>query len=69
MGTEQKRGLPVESTHVMSFFVCAASALSVAILFYSWRSYHQQLVQQHYKLRERVTYMLWVAANTLPEVK
>jgi hypothetical protein len=53
----------------MSFFVCAASALSVAILFYSWRSYHQQLVQQHYKLRERVTYMLWVAANTLPEVK
>jgi hypothetical protein len=53
----------------MNVVVCAASALSVAVLFYSWRSYHQQLLQQHNKLRERVTYMLWVMANSGPEAK
>jgi hypothetical protein len=48
----------------MSAFVCAASALSVAVLFYSWRSYHEMRMK---KLRERVTYMLWVMANSVPD--
>jgi hypothetical protein len=51
----------------MSAFVCAASALSVAVLFYSWRSYHQIHETRQKKLRERVTYMLWVMANSAPD--
>jgi hypothetical protein len=53
----------------MNLVVCAASALSVAVLFYSWRSYHQQILLHRNKLRERVTYMLWVMANAGPEAK
>jgi hypothetical protein len=53
----------------MSVVVCAASALSVALLFYSWRSYNEKSEQRHKLLRERVTYMLWVMANTLPDCK
>ena len=58
-----------KATTPMNLVVCAASALSVAMLFYSWRSYHQQLLHQRNKLRERVTYMLWVMANSGPEAK
>jgi hypothetical protein len=53
----------------MSVVVCAASALSVALLFYSWRSYAQKHEQRNQQLRERVTYMLWVMANTAPDCK
>jgi len=53
----------------MSFVVCAVSALSVAGLFYSWRSYRERHDQLHKQLRERVTYMLWVMANTAPDCK
>jgi len=51
----------------MSVFVCAASALSVAILFYSWRSYAETVQVNDKKMRERVTFMLWTAANNPPE--
>ena len=50
----------------MSFIVCAASAMAVAILFYYWRFYHQKIVQQ--QLRERVAYMLWVMADAAPDM-
>ena len=53
----------------MNVVVCAASALSVAVLFYSWRAYHLQISERHSKLRERVTYMLWVMVNTVPDSK
>jgi hypothetical protein len=53
----------------MTFVVCSVSALSVALLFYSWRSYAQKHEQQEKTLRERVTYMLWVMANTAPDCK
>ena len=53
----------------MNFVVCAASAMSVALLFYSWRSYNQKHEQRRKQLRERVTYMLWVMANTLPDCR
>ena len=36
----------------MSVVVCAASALSVAVLFYGWRSYQQKIECQHKQLRE-----------------
>jgi hypothetical protein len=51
----------------MSVVVYAASALSVAVLFYSWRSYHEKIEHRQKQLRERVTYMLWVMANGMPE--
>ena len=53
----------------MNVIVYAASALSVAVLFYSWRSYHEKSEQRSKKLRERVTYMLWVMANTVADCK
>jgi hypothetical protein len=53
----------------MSVVVCAASALSVALLFYSWRSYNEKNEQRNKQLRERVTYMLWVMANTAPDCR
>jgi hypothetical protein len=51
----------------MSVVVYAASALSVAVLFYSWRSYHEKIANRERLLRERVTYMLWVMANSVAE--
>lgn len=42
----------------MEFFVCAAAALSVALLFYSWRYYRHKTGERQKQLRERVTYML-----------
>jgi hypothetical protein len=51
----------------MSEIVLAVSAMSVAYLYCSWRSYHEQISLRHRQLRERVTYMLWVMANNIPE--
>ena len=51
----------------MSLVVCAASALAVASLFYSWRSYSHRNECRLKQLRERVAYMLWVMANGVPE--
>jgi hypothetical protein len=51
----------------MNVVVYAASALSVAILFYGWRAYHEKMQSRNKQLRERVTYMLWVMANSVPE--
>jgi len=53
----------------MSVVVCAASALSVALLFYGWRSYQHKVENREKQLRERVTYMLWVMANSVPEMR
>ena len=50
----------------MNVVAYAASALSVAIIFYGWRAYHQRMTGQQKQLRERVTYMLWVMANSAP---
>ncbi len=48
--------------------VVYASALSVAVLFYGWRTYQQKIECRHKQLRERVAYMLWVMANRVPDV-
>jgi hypothetical protein len=47
----------------MSAFVYAVSAMSVALLYSTWRAYHEKLLERHRQLRERVAYMLWVMAN------
>ena len=53
----------------MQTIVCNFSALAVATLYYCWRGYHQHRQMRRQVLRERVTYMLWVMANSVPELK
>jgi hypothetical protein len=43
--------------------ICGLAALSVASVFYTYRAYVDHLMARQRTLRERVTYMLWVAAN------
>jgi hypothetical protein len=43
------------------------AAFTVATLFYSYRAYFDALRARHRKLRARVAYMLWVAANAAGE--
>jgi hypothetical protein len=38
-------------------------ALAVATIFYGYRDYLVRLRSKERRLRERVAYMLWVAAN------
>jgi hypothetical protein len=49
----------------MHMICCNVAALSVACLFYVWRSYAAGLVCRERTLRERVTYLLWVMANRI----
>ena len=49
---------------IMNFVVCSVAALSVASLFYCWRAHDDKRKQRDKQLRERVTYMLWVMANS-----
>jgi hypothetical protein len=51
----------------MSVMVCAVTAMSVALIYSNWRTYEQKNVNRQRLLRERVTYMLWVMANGMPE--
>ncbi len=44
-------------------FSCNLAALSIAVLYYSWRDGYHKKRNEEKKLRERVAYMLWVAAN------
>ena len=48
----------------MQTIVCNVSALTVASLYYCWRSYYHRRVQREQTLRQRVAYMLWVMANS-----
>lgn len=50
----------------MQTIVCNLSALAVATLFYYWRGYRQHQLRQRQVLCERVTYMLWTMAQTVP---
>jgi hypothetical protein len=49
----------------MPTLVCNASALAVATLFYYWRAYRQTHELRERDLRQRLSYMLWVMANTV----
>ena len=49
----------------MPTILCNFAALAVAGLFYTWRAYHGARLQRTQALRERVTYMLWVMANSV----
>jgi len=42
---------------------CGLAAFVVASIFYGYRAYTEWLLHRQRTLRERVAYMLWVAAN------
>jgi hypothetical protein len=42
---------------------CNAAALTVALIFYLWRSHHHFVLRRRRVLRERVAYMLWMMAD------
>lgn len=45
---------------------CNLAALAIAVIFYAWREvYHARYLRERV-LRERVAYMLWVAATETP---
>jgi hypothetical protein len=58
--------LPVSEILSMNVVVFSFAALSVASLFYCWRAHDDKVKQREKQLRERVTYMLWVMANSNP---
>jgi hypothetical protein len=43
------------------------AALAVAVIFYTWRSFMQLRDRKHRVLCDRVTYMLWRAADVSEE--
>ncbi len=49
----------------MEMLCCNVAALSVALLYYTWRAYHQARLVRDRVLRERVAYMLWVVAERM----
>jgi hypothetical protein len=51
----------------MSVIAGPFAALTVASLFYCYREYYTLLQKKNRRLRERVTYMLWVMANGATE--
>ena len=49
----------------MQVMACNVAALCIAALYYTWRDKIASPVRREKVLRERVTYMLWCAANQL----
>ena len=47
----------------MPVFAMVVAAVSVAAIFSIWRGYADVLLTRRRALRERVAYMLWVAAE------
>jgi hypothetical protein len=42
---------------------CNVATLAVALIFYLWRTHYRLQLRRARTLRERVTYLLWVAAG------
>ncbi len=51
------------STNLMNTIFCNLAALAVANIFYWYRAYRSSQYQHNQILRERIAYMLWVAAS------
>jgi hypothetical protein len=47
----------------MQAILPGTAALAVAVIFYTWRAWQQLQSRRDRKLRDRVTYMLWVMAG------
>ena len=49
---------------VFQLLTCNLACLSIAALYYAWRDIYTHR-RRRIQLRERVSYMLWVAANRI----
>lgn len=49
----------------MQFIVYGLSALAIANIYYWYRAYLDRQNERDSRLRERVAYMLWVAASRI----
>lgn len=47
----------------MPLLVCSIALLAVTVIYLFWRSYLQSLQRRQRTLRERVAYLLWIAAG------
>ena len=47
----------------MHMIGCSIGALAVAFIYYTYRAYLHEQIQNAHTLRARVVYMLWVMAN------
>ena len=47
----------------MNLFICTAAILAVTVIYFFWRSYDEGRRRQQRALRERVAFMLWLAAD------
>jgi hypothetical protein len=47
----------------MPVLCCNLAALSIAVLYYAWRDGYLKYLRRERVLRERVAYMLWLAAE------
>ncbi len=61
--TELKRGFPVLRQSPMQPLWSNVAVLAVTAIFYVWRAHSQVSLRRDRRLRERVAYMLWVAAT------
>jgi hypothetical protein len=39
------------------------AALAIAVIYYSWRAYHQALLKRNRLVSKRVAHLLWVLAT------
>jgi hypothetical protein len=49
----------------MHLIFCYVAALAIAALFYLWRDCRHLQSRRERRLRERVTYMLWIMAERM----
>jgi len=49
-------------SEVFQLLACNIACLTIAALYYTWRDVYTHR-RKRVELRERVSYMLWVAAN------
>ncbi len=48
----------------MNLLTLSAAMLAVTTIHYAYQMYAVRMHERHRRLRERVAYLLWVAANT-----
>src|SRR5262245_48502486 len=63
LATDQQVPSRLREMNAVQAICCHLAALTVACIYYSWRAYANALRERQRTLRERVTYMLWVAAS------
>lgn len=49
----------------MQLIIASLGALAIANIYYWYRSYSEKQRERERRLRERVAYMLWVAATRI----